>query len=258
MIFLPLWYFYISRLKKVTVFIWWLLGYFLPFFIIPLLSEKGISSITLFIVLSYLICYEFGYVWNDFITTRKELNPTIRISSNTYAKIKNNIKIFLGLKLLIVGCVLIISMKVEGLLLGLFVLIFVYVIHNEIRNRINIFTLLLLYIVKCYFILIFIEPKREQYFFYISFSLFCYILPKLFDYIAKSRFKFDSVIVLRSSINLQVIQFFLAIVFLIINLISANLNWITLSILSFAMITFVDVIKLKLRRNEDTIQVKAK
>lgn len=134
---MPLTYTLNTRIGSIKQFISWVIIYVIPMLSICLLYRSTINILdviksALSIILIYNN-YELGYIYNDTERTKKETNPTIRLS-------KNNLAFYEKHKIDIIICRLIFSLALSlfiyynfgnvGFILSTWMIIFVFYIYN--------------------------------------------------------------------------------------------------------------------------------
>lgn len=151
---LPFVYLFNSRFpRRVERISWILINPIALFLVTCLLSDLSLNNHILLFVLAFLAwqsLYEIGYIYNDVFTTKKEVDPTLRLGKREAIFIKRRFALIVAFRLVIVALA---SLSVFWLdqyksldlnvlwffgILGLSGLAFVA--HNSIRNQFNIIT----------------------------------------------------------------------------------------------------------------------
>ncbi|PTO86899.1 hypothetical protein CWN98_12570 [Vibrio splendidus] len=139
--FFPLKYTFLTRIKSKGERISWVLIY--PLF---LLFVAYISGFPLFYTFCFFIVtmqvYEVGYVYNDIVTTKKEKNPTVRLTGDTNW-IEDNLILVTSIKLLSAFFTIFLLCDMEQFFLisvSLVMILVTYYFHNTIRNKCNVIT----------------------------------------------------------------------------------------------------------------------
>ena len=148
---LPFFYLVKSRLKKIElIFSWIYIFYFINLLTVYVFNKEidFINYNLLFIIL--IANYEIGYLFNDFVTSKKEKNPTVRISAiESEFILKNfNIIIFLKLIVLIILIIQFLEVLTFKFIITFIFLNFFFVLHNIFRGWQNIYTFFLLHHIK--------------------------------------------------------------------------------------------------------------
>lgn len=139
--FFPVFYTFKSRILTKSERISWFIIFPLYLFTFQYFSyDETLGFLLSF--LGILSIYEVGYLYNDFITIRKEVNPTIRaggFESTFFLHFKYHVlfRLFFGFSL---------SFYLHSYHLFIYqvALLVTYYLHNTIRNRFNIITYLFL------------------------------------------------------------------------------------------------------------------
>jgi len=164
----PFYYLYYSRLKKTAEL--FSLVWIYPFFIFVFLF--GFYQLDLIpYIFSYLLgltawisVYEIGYLENDALTIRKEINPNIRIPRSDIDYIQKYFKRIVTMRsfifVLLVLIIYILGLfSTEQLFIFLTAVLFgrlMFFVHNRFRSRINIATYFFLCMIKyCVFPLVY-------------------------------------------------------------------------------------------------------
>ena len=154
--FSPLNYLFESRLRTFHSKISWILIYVIPQFLLFTI-DKDISAHTfiqfLLLFLSFFSFYECGYLVNDFISTKKESTPNVRLSVKRVEALQDKvwklvfIKCLLGLIFLGLYSALF-SLDVDKYVIIWGACLVFFALHNWIRSRWNCLTYLFLCFTK--------------------------------------------------------------------------------------------------------------
>lgn len=144
--FLPFFYFFKTRLKELKNKISWLFIYIIPILLMIFVNVNVNVNVTLVIsiflyILSVYAVYEMGYIWNDAETIKREDNPTLRLSKdelNFYNKNKKLIYTFRLLIVFIFSFYFIDSSIYYFYIVNMFTILILYLLYNNIRNRLNL------------------------------------------------------------------------------------------------------------------------
>lgn len=154
--YLPFLYLFKTRLPTKTQRIAWVFTYIMPFLFVTFAYKNYLSLyvsqpnkgyfVAIFICYLCLNCvYELGYMYNDFVTTRMEVNPTVRGEHEDYVYFDANslainaFRILLTIMLLFFSYDFCKEVTISTLISSIFILI-TYLVHNSNRNRLNIIT----------------------------------------------------------------------------------------------------------------------
>lgn len=166
---IPFYYTFYTRIKGKSKRIAYLFTFILPMilFAFTTLKESNGELINGFIafviaLLGTMSVYEIGYIRNDVFTTKKEINPTLRLSKDECAFVEKNIKNILIFKYLIaiISVVIVFLFGLQGVayLVGLILIEIFYYAHNSVRSRWSILTFFVLSTLRyCVPLLIFKE-----------------------------------------------------------------------------------------------------
>lgn len=136
--------------------------------------EKGMFSFLLCYFLSVMLVYnyyEIGYIQNDTETIKKENNPTLRLTMIQLQYYKSHFiliyssRIFWGILLSLLLYLL--SDSVSYFICSSILLLLLYQVYNNVRNRFTLFLHFLLVIIRYWAIILY---------FPISLSFMCYLL----------------------------------------------------------------------------------
>lgn len=145
---LPFCYLIKSRLQKFNLFLsWFFIFYFINFLTVYLMNQNinFLYYNLFFFILIYN--YEIGYFINDFITSKNEQNPTIRLNNTEYEFVDNNFNKIIFLRIFILLLLFIFFFRFINLYFILCILFmnFAFILHNYFRGFQNIFTFLFLH-----------------------------------------------------------------------------------------------------------------
>ncbi|KQB01573.1 hypothetical protein XV92_08825 [Vibrio metoecus] len=154
--FIPFLYFFETRVKTTYSKVSWLFIYIIPLLLF-LYIENGIN---VFQTLLYVACvysaYEMGYIFNDAVTTKREVNPTRRLDKEQQGFFdKFEPYIFLGRSLILSLLLYLYHFFYGGvylLIINIFLIIVVFWVYNSIRNRFNLILHLVLVTLRFAFI----------------------------------------------------------------------------------------------------------
>lgn len=145
--YLPFCYTLFIRFSKVSQFISWVAIYIIPTLLVFLsFYEKGMFSFLLCYFLSVMLVYnyyEIGYIQNDTETIKKENNPTLRLTMIQLQYYKSHFiliyssRIFWGILLSLLLYLL--SDFVSYFLCSSILLLLLYQVYNNVRNRFTLF-----------------------------------------------------------------------------------------------------------------------
>lgn len=142
---IPLYYTYHSRCKDTFLKISYIFSFIFPIFILNFEIMGEINNLlriilVLFSILSVMSIYEIGYIVNDTLTIKKEKNPTLRLCETERQVLEEKIKKIIFLKILVAAIlfkVMNFELEVEWIkyILMSFVILWIYYLHNNIRNK---------------------------------------------------------------------------------------------------------------------------
>lgn len=148
---IPLYYTFYSRYKNKFSKIAYIFSSIVPIFVLNF--EVNIEKNTLkgmillfFSILSIMSIYEIGYILNDSLTVKKEINPTLRLSEKERQILENNILMVILEKILISVLIFkLLRMYTDvswiKYIMSISFLLGIYFLHNNIRRvKINFFT----------------------------------------------------------------------------------------------------------------------
>lgn len=137
--FFPFCYFIKTRISGLNKFLSWILIYFIPLLIIINYNHtgSGFDYLEFIMITSLIYCtYEIGYIYNDTETIKKETKPTLRLSiSNLNFYYKYRWYVYIVRLLMIYTISFNIGLSVVAIVTILLILFFIY---NNIRNRFNL------------------------------------------------------------------------------------------------------------------------
>lgn len=192
---IPYCYFIKTRLSRPAQQISWFFVYFVPVFLFYIILDYH-SFFAL--ILSYYVVnlvYENGYIQNDVITTRIELNPTKRLSDKDCYILYSNIeKIFLSRFFIFVFFILWLYALLPSdgfvfLLLLLFLLQILFIFYNLIRGKFNFYLILPLSYLRFYLPILPFLILNNYYVEAIA-LFFVYPLAKLLEFSKEEKFGF--------------------------------------------------------------------
>lgn len=212
-----------SRLKKISLFISWLITYlFVYFFYIFILNLNFEFLNILLLTLIFFNFYEIGYYFNDIYSIKKENNPTIRFKKNILLFLENNFFKFIILKILY-GFILIYFIDFNKLIIIslLFLTLIIFYIHNYFRNQFNIFTFFILNHLKNIFIPIIFYYNKLDFFSFLEINItffFLFTLYRSIENASLERFNINKLLFIRNSRHFfRVIYYAFILLFLILN-----------------------------------------
>lgn len=197
----PFLYFLKTRLKGKIQRISWIFVYFIPaiflFNYFASLSEyKNILLLVIGITLINYI-YENGYIQNDIKTTKKETNPTLRLSPDEMQAIDTNwskIVLVRGVVSLVLIALFYFVSDDISLTLGLFIaslsLQILYLIYNSIRNIWNLILILPINYIRFYgFVIPFVSI--DKVFIFIIVTVLLYPFSKFLEFTNQPRYNLE-------------------------------------------------------------------
>ncbi|PMG69729.1 hypothetical protein BCU85_06150 [Vibrio lentus] len=186
--FIPFLYFFNTRVLTYTKLISWFVVYFIPFLLLSFLAlgPNGVFFAMVTVIGIYSV-YELGYIWNDAETIKFESNPTLRLNRRElifYEKYKVGIYCARALISIVVVCLFdeFFSDLTLFFIINLLLILFVYVIYNSVRNRLNLLLHIILVTLRCSFIFLYFGFE----YFAVSFLLFPLI--NFFERASQKRF----------------------------------------------------------------------
>jgi len=170
--YIPFYYLVLSRLKSKIDRVSWIIIFIIPPFLLGLFfSEMDFLKYTLTFTLATLVfysLYEIGYLENDIQTTKKEINPTLRISKYEYDYLDKNYSKIIKIKYITVFIlVTLLTLIVEDIKrVELFIAVLIisrlfFYLHNFFRSRVNILTFFILAVTKYTMILFLVVPSDK-------------------------------------------------------------------------------------------------
>lgn len=148
---IPFYYTLKTRITGKEKKIAYLFTFIFPVLIVSYLLNKPNFNFIIFLfgLLGLMSIYEIGYLRNDIITTKKERNPTKRLSNQEYLYVENRFSKILILKYLLF---LVISLylyfysgaNVIFYIINILLIEVFYYIHNRVRNRWNLISFFIL------------------------------------------------------------------------------------------------------------------
>lgn len=198
----PFAYFLKTRLRGGVQRVSWVFVYFVPVFIgyAIVASGNGIgleAFLVAYILVNYV--YENGYIQNDYCTIRKESNPTIRLTQEELAEIgqkkRSIIAIRLATIILLTTTVFLLSKDLGFFVINLFgciILQLLYLLYNNIRNRLNLILVVPLSFLRFYLpiasIYVLIGEWLE-----LAFLVLLYPMPKALEFTRQPRYKMQAI-----------------------------------------------------------------
>lgn len=190
--FFPLFYTFESRIKTKAERLSWVLIY--PLFI--LLSACLVNFNLVYVLILFLAtmsCYEIGYLFNDIITVKKEVAPTLRLGKLQHwyeVNFKKHIffRLFFCSSAIFFFIFLDENVIAENLLFGLIAIQVFYFLHNNIRNRFNILTYFLL-VCSRYIVPIFIIWQPVLF----SLVILSFPLCRTIEHCCKKKYEFTKI-----------------------------------------------------------------
>lgn len=255
---IPFSYLIYSRLKRIDILISWFFSYlFFQYLFIRCFNFE--FTINEFIILFFFLInfYEIGYIHNDVITVKKEINPTIRIKNELKNFLEKNLLIIILFKIMI-SFILLSNLNTEKyffltvLSLSLF---FLFYIHNYFRGKINILTFFLLNHLKNIFIPTSILSSNMDLNNFLKLNFLVFLLFTFYrtiENLSLERFKFETLYFISKNRHLfRVIYYLLIFIFLIliyfthIFTLSDNFLYLVILILIYRLFTFLYAKKYK-------------
>lgn len=199
--YFPFLYFYKTRLKTPKKGLGWIFSYVLPIII----GTNSFTAYQFFVVLLLITAiysvYEYGYIYNDSVTIKNEINPTMRLDETQIEYARENMHIILilrGLLSIIIYCLLAIQY-----LFVPFLILFTYFYYNRHRGRVNLFLHFILVLLR--FSSIFLVVSGIGGFLY---SILLFPLINLFERMSEKRFSFHMLMKYRQYINLTRVVYY--------------------------------------------------
>ncbi len=192
----PFAYFFTTRLKGVIHKISWICIYFISISILYIYFNPQDSILHSLFVLLIVFCiidmiYSNGYIQNDVITTKKEINPTLRLDTLLLTKMRQNfISIMFGRTLIILILFWILyTIDYAHMLSFAFLMLtlqFLYIIYNSQRNIINLLLIPFLSFLRFFAMLL---PIIYNDFYTLTALFTLYPLPKFLEFSTQKRYK---------------------------------------------------------------------
>ena len=198
--FIPTLYFYLTRLKSLTLLLNWVFIYILPTLVLFFTMSEDCSLE--YLLLKYILVlfavytvYEVGYIQNDTETIKYEKNPTLRLSDEQLHYYESHKKLIYFVRyfstLVIIALLSLFSdisfQQIQLVIIALTMMSLTFYFYNLVRNN---FTLLLLFILV---VLRYITPLllvyTQLFSFYFIAIILLYPLLNLLDWTYKPRFK---------------------------------------------------------------------
>lgn len=208
-LYLTFLYTFHTRLLSLSSKIAWFLTYLFPFLVVCLYFHLDFYFSLLLVFLTYS-AYEIGYIFNDCELTKKEHNPTLRLSKDEffyYEKKKYLILFFRSLSLIILSLVTYIFYPeyFSSTILTVFSILFIYLIYNKIRNFYNLPLYSLLVFLRYFgFFAFFVGDFTLMLVFFMSYPL-CVTI----EFSSKKRFFTSRYIVIKSFDRFRVVYYFI-------------------------------------------------
>lgn len=140
--YIPLAYFFSTRISNLNALISWIVFYLSPIFVMSFLykgySDFYIYLLEIFFVISIYSVYEFGYICNDTITIKKEKKPTLRMSHNEILYAQINIELIFAVRLTLSAFLISIACGDLRYITIPILIYLCYGIYNSIRSRLNL------------------------------------------------------------------------------------------------------------------------
>lgn len=208
--FIPLCYFFSTRVKNFSFFMSWLIVYVLAVFVISLESFV-LSDIlnSFFLVVAVYAVYEIGYIYNDSITIEKELKPTLRLSSSYISFARDNfwfIFLFRSFLCLAVG-----FYSVGYNILYVYIsIISLYYFYNNVRSLLNLPLHFFLVLSRFSLPILILGGWKAS-----LFSIVFFPIPNLLERASEIRFDIKLLSFLRDRIDLFRCIYFLLLTFIL-------------------------------------------
>lgn len=230
-IFLPAYYFHITRARRLFEFFSWMYIYpfFFIFFIFLYSTDYSLLFSFVFYFLSIFHVYESGYIENDIQTVKKEEKPTIRHTRSDQFFINKNYYMIQRLRCVVSILFLVISSFFASTLwvlfygaVGLILCKVLFFLHNSIRSNLNILTYFMLvsfrYLSCLFFAFIFLNEIKASYLCLTVLVMLLFPVVRTIEHASKPRYKifFLSFIVRNMDVFRVCYYFCLFLVFLLI------------------------------------------
>lgn len=206
---IPFYYTFYTRIKGKSKRIAYLFTFILPIilFAFTTLKQSNVELISGFIafviaLLGTMSVYEIGYIRNDVFTTKKEINPTLRLSKDECTFVEKNIKSILIFKYLIaiISVIIVFLFGLQGLiyLAGLILIEIFYYLHNNIRSRWSILTFFVLSTLRyCVPLLIF----KENVLVVVSVFILVISIPRTLEKAGEKKYKIKFMITIFDTLS---------------------------------------------------------
>ncbi|MEQ1965768.1 hypothetical protein ABLA30_01625 [Xenorhabdus nematophila] len=143
--YLPFLYSCDTRFKTLLKITSWCFIYIVPLFFFVIIYNQDVKALDIFkfiasIFLVYNL-YEVGYIYNDTETIKKEVKPTLRLSKYQMNYYKQNRKVIYSFRYILGFLLTIVLFRLNSDLwisISPWLIIGIYYIYNNIRNRFNL------------------------------------------------------------------------------------------------------------------------
>lgn len=141
---IPFYYTFHSRLKSKEEKISYLFTFIAPVLLLIYLVSNQFDFILIILgFFGLMSIYEIGYLRNDIVTTKNEVNPTFRIEKKEHKHLEKKLKKIISLKYFVAlfSLIFIILLSNENqfyYFLNIVLIELFYFIHNNVRNRWNL------------------------------------------------------------------------------------------------------------------------
>lgn len=220
---IPYCYFIKTRLNRPAQQVSWFFVYFVPILLFYITLDYHSFCALLLSYYVVNLVYENGYIQNDVITTRAELNPTKRLSDKEcftlYANIK---KVFLIRFLIFIFLTLVLytllpSEEFALLFFLLFFLQVLFVFYNIVRNRLNFYLILPLSYLRFYLPILPLLILNENYVEAVA-LFFVYPVAKLLEFSKEEKFGFKFLPKVIGNIDrFRVVYYLIVVTFLLLS-----------------------------------------
>lgn len=193
----PFAYFSKTRVNSVSKKVAWVFTYFIPLFLLSFFYDiySSLNSVVVLVSSIFIInyAYEDGYIYNDFITSKKEKKPTIRLPVDRILEISNLFLTFIIIRVaitLIFFFFLYLSSDIYDFILFIFIYIILqltYFVYNNNRGIINLYLIIPLSFIRFYGPLMIFIPDHTMFLSIICLS-FLYPISKFIEFSARKRF----------------------------------------------------------------------
>ncbi|MAJ23538.1 MAG: hypothetical protein CMI75_07140 [Candidatus Pelagibacter sp.] len=248
--YIPFYYLFHTRLKtKMEIFSWQIIFIVPQFLITYFYLELRIDIFLQLFLLSQLIfhtLYEVGYIENDTITTKKEINPTLRLNKKSAKYVKNNFQKLIYFRYFIVILLLgllnsiNLSLKFE-LNVASFILVLLFnrlffLFHNHLRSRLNILTFFILAVTKYIFPLV-LFISNESILYPIILSVIAFPLLRSIEICTLKRHNFKNFV--KIIVNLDKFRILYYLISLITCIIIWHFSYLSDQNISLAILIFI-------------------